>query len=56
MAVPGKSEWSIDEWEQIAFDIEERAAIREFDGGETREDAERNARREVMERWHKYRT
>ena len=29
----------------------ERAAIREFDAGETREDAERLAFAEVMQRW-----
>jgi hypothetical protein len=33
-----------DEEEAIAEAIEERAAVREFDGGETREVAERNAR------------
>ncbi|RMD90368.1 MAG: hypothetical protein D6811_10770 [Alphaproteobacteria bacterium] len=31
-------------------DWEERAAIREFDGGQEREEAEREAYREVMER------
>jgi hypothetical protein len=31
------------------FDFEERAAIREFDGGQSREDAERVARDELRE-------
>ena len=39
------------EREQFKFEIEERAAIREFDGGETRQQAERNARIEVVEEW-----
>jgi hypothetical protein len=34
--------------EAVAEAIEERAAIREFDGSETREDAERNARSTMM--------
>jgi hypothetical protein len=39
-----KSELSEEDLESIDEAIEERAAIREFDGGETREVAERNAR------------
>lgn len=34
---------------QFEFEVEERAAIREFDGGQSREDAERDARKEVTE-------
>ena len=41
------------EREQMQFEIEERAAIRHFDGGEPLRDAERNARIEVVTIWQK---
>lgn len=36
---------------QFQHEINERAAIREFDGGEDRATAERNARIEVVNEW-----
>ncbi len=38
---------------QLKFEIEERAAIIEFDGGIPRREAERMAREEVTARWRK---
>lgn len=37
--------------ERLLFEIEERAAIKEFDGGLDRETAEREARRETVQKW-----
>lgn len=39
------------ERKQFNFEIAERAAIREFDGGESRQEADRNARIEVVTDW-----
>lgn len=40
--------WDISAWPEFARDTyEERAAIREFDGGAARQDAERDAERDV---------
>ena len=39
------------ERKQFNFEIAERAAIREFDGGESRQEADRNARSEVVTDW-----
>lgn len=38
---------------QFEFEIAERAAIREYDGGEDRQRAERLARAEVIRKWTK---
>lgn len=47
---------SDDELEQLFFEIEERAAIMEHDGGLDRYSAERYARRTVVERWSDFET
>lgn len=51
MKTTADTNWSADEVDAIAFEIEERAAIREYDGRESRADAERNAKQEVMIKW-----
>lgn len=50
--IPPLTQWPAD----LLYEFHERAAIREFDGGQTREEAEAAAMQEVWERWMRGKT